>query len=311
MTGDLSAKAYGFLLAIHQHDLNISAESMMVQFKVGRRSALSGLKELRENEYIRTTKQRIGNRIMTVSILTEKANRAFFGSVKAQLVESHNVTSDISNEHISRNTISTVISKKPISTKSRVDLETEEFEVKNMSGWGGLFSPGSGPDDDLVDGMKKHLQVIAEEKKVLNQKSKEAYRNAKSELNIGRRLTRQEKPKNEWSVPDVCFEFADRIEQYWNIEPWKVTQSQFSGALGGLRNRLGTNGEIEVAVMDLFFKQININEYKDAEVLWRLYVSRFGSLVGQVVMSLPTEQSQEVARKARDKARKALKENDV
>jgi hypothetical protein len=63
--------------------------------------------------------------------------------------------------------------------------------------------------------------------------------------------------------------------------------------------------------MDLFFKQININEYKDAEVLWRLYVSRFGSLVGQVVMSLPTEQSQEVARKARDKARKALKENDV
>jgi hypothetical protein len=311
MMGDLSAKAYGFLLAIHQHDLNISAESMMVQFKVGRRSALSGLKELRENEYIRTTRQRIGNRIMTVSILTEKANRAFFGSVKAQLVESHNVTSDISNEHISRITNSTVISKKPISTKSRVDLETEEFEVKNMSGWGGLFSPGSGPDDDLVGDMKKHIKNIAAEKEELNQKSKEAFRNAKTALGIDRRVTRQEKPTSEWKVPDVCFEFADRIEQYFHIQPWKVTQSKFSGALAGLRKRLDTNGEIEVAVMDLFFKQININEYKDAEVLWRLYVSRFGSLVGQVVMSLPTEQSQEVARKARDKARKALKENDV
>jgi hypothetical protein len=303
MTGDLSAKAYGFLLAIHQHDLNISAESMMEQFKVGRRSALSGLKELRENEYIRTTRQRIGNRIMTVSILTEKANRAFFGSVKAQLVESHNVTSDISNEHISRNTISTVISKNMVSTKSKVNLETEEFEVKNMSGWGGLFSPNSGDEDYKAD-------AKADKEKTKAKRASD-YVDKKRDLGKKRFGRRSELLKSEWSVPDVCFEFADRIEQYWNIEPWKVTQSQFSGALGGLRNRLGTNGEIEVAVMDLFFKQISINEYKDAEVLWRLYVSRFGSLVGQVVMSLPTEQSQEVARKARDKARKALKENDV
>jgi hypothetical protein len=308
---ELSPKAYGFLLAIYQHSLNISAPALMTHFKIGRRAALSGLAELRDNAYIITKQERIGNKIMTVSRLTEKANRAFFGIVPSQVVESHNVTAVTSNEHISSTTSTTVISKKPISTKSRVDLETEEFEVKDMSGWGGLFSPSSGADDDLVNDMKKHLKNIADEKAELNQKSKQAYRDAKIALGSERRLTRQEKPTSEWKVPDVCYEFADRIEQYFHIAPWKVTHSKFSGALGGLRKRFDTNGEVEVAVMDLFFKQININEYKDAEVLWRLYISRFGSLVGQVVMSLPTEESKEVARRARDKARKALKESDV
>jgi hypothetical protein len=284
---------------------------MMEHFKVGRRSALSGLSELRDKSYIVTTKERIGNKIITVSRLTEKANRCFFGSVTSQVVESHNVTPVTSNEHISSTSSTTVISKNTISTKSRVDLETEEFEVKDMSGWGGLFSPSSGPDQDLVNEINKHKENIKSEREELQRKAKEAWQNTKSELNVGRRLTRQEKPRNEWKIPDVCYEFADRIDQYFHIAPWKVNQSQFSGALGGLRKRFDTNGEVEVAVMDLFFKQININEYKDAEVLWRLYISRFGSLVGQVVMSLPTEESKEVARKARDKARKALKENDV
>lgn len=308
---DLSPKAYGFLLAIHQHSLNISAPSMMEQFKVGRRAALSGLSELRDKGYIITGQERIGNKIITVSRLTEKANRSFFGIVPSQVVESHNVTPVTSNEHISSTTSTTVISKNTISTKSRVDLETEEFEVKDMSGWGGLFSPGSGPDDDLVQEINKHKENIKAEREELQQKAKQAWQTTKGELNVGRRVTRQEKPKSEWKVPDVCFEFADRIEQHFHIQPWKVTQSKFSGALAGLRKRFDTNGEIEVAVMDLFFKQININEYKDAEILWRLYISRFGSLVGQVVMSLPTEESKEIARKARDKARKALKENDV
>lgn len=280
---------------------------MMARFGIGRRKALSGLKELRDEGYITTTKQRINQKIMTVSVLTEKANRSLFGVVRSQNVESHNVTPVIRNEHISSTTSTTVISKNTISTESRVDLENEEFEVKDMSGWGGLFSPSSGSDDELIREVNKHKANVKAENEALQRKAKEVWQKTKGELNVGRRLTRQEKPKNTWKVPDVCYEFADRIDQYFHIAPWKVNQSQFSGALGGLRKRFDTNGEVEVAVMDLFFKQININEYKDAEILWRLYISRFGSLVGQVVMSLPTEESKEVARKARDKARKALK----
>jgi hypothetical protein len=180
-----------------------------------------------------------------------------------------------------------------------------------MSGWGGLFSPGSGSDDDLVSDMRKHLKNIAEEKAELNEKSKAAYRNAKNELGIGRRLTRQEKPKNEWKVPDVCFEFADRIEQHFHIAPWKVTQSKFSGALASARKRLGTDGEVEVAAMDLFFKQISISEYKDAEVLWRLFVSRLPGLIKGAVLSVKTDEDVLMAEEAWDKAQRILRGEDV
>jgi hypothetical protein len=72
---------------------------------------------------------------------------------------------------------------------------------------------------------------------------------------------------------------------------------------------LNTNGAIEVAAMDIFFRQINIREYKDAEVLWRLYVSRLPALVGMVKMTTKNEQTDEVARKAREKARRELRED--
>lgn len=300
---DLSPKAYGFLLAIHQHSLNISAQTMMDHFKVGRRAALSGLKELRDNSYIRTSQQRIGNKIMTVSVLTEKANRAFFGIVPSQVVESHNVTADTCNEHISSTTSTTVISKNMVPTKSELKSETEEFEVIDMAGWGDIFASTSSGDD------------YAEEKKREKEKAKQqrtvAYESRKRELGGGRAGRRQTTPKSEWSVPDVCFEFADRIDQHFNIAPWKVTQSKFSGALGGARNRLGTNGEVEVAAMDLFFKQISISEYKDAEVLWRLFVSRLPGLIKGAVLSVTTDADVLMAEEAWDKAQRILRGEDV
>lgn len=303
---DLSPKAYGFLLAIHQHNLNISAESMMFRFDVGRRAALSGLKELRDKGYIRTGPQRIGNKIMTVSVLTEKANRAFFGSVGAQVVESHNVTPVTSNEHISRITNSTVISKNPSLTKSRDGYEVMNVEVSEMS-WGGIFESLSGPDDELTSALQKARDQRKAENKEASEERKKKYKESKTALNYGRQQGRAGTPKDEWSVRDVCYEFASRLLDHFHIAPWEVTQSQFSGALAGARTRLSTNGEIEVRAMEIFFSQINIREYKDAEILWKLYVSRLPGLVGQAKMTMPTEKAKETAKKARDKARRELR----
>ena len=303
---DISAKAYGFLLAIHQHNLNISAESMMFRFNLGRRAALSGLKELRENGYIKTSTQRIGNKIMTVSTLTEKANRAFFGSVKAQVVESHNVTPVISNEHISRNTISTVISKNPSLTKSREGYDVMNIEVSEMS-WGGIFESLSGPDDEITSEIQKARDQRKAENKAAADERKKKYKESKMALNYGRKQGRLDTAMSEWSVRDVCFEFASRLLDHFHIAPWEVTQSKFSGALASARTRLDTTGDIEVRAMEIFFSQINIKEYKDAEVLWRLYVSRLPGLVGQAKMSMPSDKAKETAKKAREKARRELR----
>lgn len=296
---DLSAKAYGILMAIIQHNINISAESLSEHFSEGRRAMLSGLKELRDKGYLETKNQRVGNRIIKMSTITEKAHHLFFG-VNSQFVKSQNSTSVSSNEQIKQNkTYSTVISKNMVPTKSEVDLDEEEFEVINMSGWGDIFSPTSAGDD------------YEQDKKAEKQKREQEFKDKKQKLSQSRAGRRNAVPKAEWSVRDVCYEFADRISSYWNIKPWQVTHSKFSGALGGARNRLGTNGEVELAAMEIFFSQITISEYKDAEVLWRLFVSRLPGLIGQASMSITTDQSKAVAKEAREIGRRKLRGENV
>jgi hypothetical protein len=305
---NLSPKAYAFLVAIKQHNLNISAETIMDRFSVGRRAALSGLKELRDHALISTTKQRIGNRIMTVSYVTQKGEAMLFGAVTSHFVESHNVTPDSSNEQISRITNSTVISKKHISAEPKEKTRTINIEVNAMS-WGGIFETTSDSGDELRNEIAKDRERKKAEAKEAKKKSKAEKDAVRKSLQGDRKTYRERTPVDEWRVVDVCFEFADRIEKHFHIAPWEVTQSKFSGALGGARDRLNTNGAVEVAAMDLFFNQINIREYKDAEVLWRLFVSRLPALIGMVKMTSQTEQTDEVARKAREKARRELRED--
>jgi len=305
VTGDLSAKAYGILMAIIQHNLSISVDNLRTHFKEGERAISSGLKELRENNYIETKKHRIGNRIVTMSSLTEKSERLFFG-VNSQSVDLQNVGSGTSNEHISRITNSTVISKNPSLTKSRDEYEVMNIEVSEMS-WGGIFESVSGPDDEIAAEIQKARDQRKAENKAASDDRKKKYKEAKTVLDYGRKQGRAGTPRNEWSVRDVCYEFASRISDQFHIAPWEVTQSQFSGALAGARTRLSTDGEIEVRAMEIFFSQINIKEYKDAEILWKLYVSRLPGLVGQAKMTMPTEKAKETAKKARDKARRELR----
>jgi DNA-binding MarR family transcriptional regulator len=305
VTGDLSAKAYGILMAIIQHNLNISVDNLRTHFKEGERAISSGLKELRENNYIETKKHRIGNRIVTMSSLTEKSERLFFG-VNSQSVDLQNVGSGISNEHISRITNSTVISKNLSLTKSRDEYEVMNIEVSEMA-WGGIFESASGPDDEIASEIQKARDKRKAENKAVSEDRKKKYKEAKTVLDYGRKQGRAGTPRNEWSVRDVCYEFASRISDQFHIAPWEVTQSQFSGALAGARTRLSTDGEIEVRAMEIFFSQINIKEYKDAEILWKLYVSRLPGLVGQAKMTMPTDKAKETAKKARDKARRELR----
>ena len=297
----LSPKAYSFLVAIRQHNLSISAPSIMKHFSVGRRAALSGLKELRDRGYIKTGIEKIGSRLMTVSYVTDAGDALLFGAVGSPFVESQNVTPVTPAEHISRNTISTVISKKDTLTESRGKTKTMNIEVSDMS-WGDIFKPTSDPGAELREEIKKDRERKRAESAVEKQKSNAVKLSVKQDLQKDRRTYREKSPKSEWKVRDVCYEFADRIEQHFHIAPWKVTHSKFSAALGGARDRLETNGEIEVAAMDIFFSQININEYKDAEVLWRLFVSRLPGLIGMAMMETSNAEIDEVSRKAHERA---------
>lgn len=260
------------------------------------------IEEARVNGYIKTEKQRINNRIITVSKLTPKAEKAMFGI--PVFVESGNRTPVSRNRLIKQNNkYSTVISNKHSLAEPKEEFKVMEIEVENMS-WGGLFDPTSDPTAELKDELAKDKKLKRAESKAVSDKKKLEQTQVRRELQGERRTFRERNEVADWRVVDVCYEFADRIDQHFHIEPWKVNQSQFSGALAGLRSRLETNGELEVAVMDIFFQQINIKDYKDAEVLWRLYISRFASLIGEVKMSQVSEETHKVAEESMARAMK-------
>ena len=124
------------------------------------------------------------------------------------------------------------------------------------------------------------------------------------------RTTRYEKrhknPISKWSYADLGFEFADRIF-VWNIAPWSVTQSRFIQTLADNCRRLDIDIEVAHAAMEIFFRQIDLAEYKDGEVLWKLFIHRLPGLVGQAKLSMNTEESDAVAKEAFALAMKRLR----
>lgn len=292
---DISAKAFGILIAILQHDLEITIESLVNHFNGEKRTAIqSGLRELKDHKYLKTKTYKMNRNPIQITTVTPKAQELLFG-LGLISCNAENLHASAVNKHISRNTISTVISKKQTLTESKVELEREEFEVKNMAGWDGMFAPTSGGDD--------HQQEKAEQKKKRKDKqTKDRVERAKT-----RSEKRSKRNASEWNIYEVCYEFADRINSYWNIKPWEVTQSRFSFALGQFRNKHNTTGDVELAAMDIFFRQIDIKEYNDAETLWKAFIHRLPGLIGQAKLSMHTEESDAVAKEAFELAMKRLR----
>ena len=292
MENDLSAKAYGILVAIFQHNLEITIDSLVRHFNGEKRTAIqSGLKELKLKGYLVSKSYKTDRHPITVTKTTEKAARILFG-LKTISCNAENLHTASSNEQIKQNkTYSTFISKPSTSTES---MEQEEFEEMPYE----FFPSNEGISDDATD-PKKRRQAIEENKKKKHDKKKEKTR-------VSRYEKRHKNPISDWSYADLGFEFADRIF-VWNVAPWSVTQSRFIATLADTCRRLDINAEVVHASMELFFKQINLSEYKDGETLWRLFIHRLPGLVGQAKLSMHTEESDEVAKEAFALAMKRLR----
>jgi len=101
-------------------------------------------------------------------------------------------------------------------------------------------------------------------------------------------LQRKNLPIDGWLPKHVCQEFSNRI---WtmHIKPWNVNASQFIKAMASTRRKYGTNGEVELKVMDAFFVRIDLGKYSDPEHLWRLFLKMFPQLLhdAKMLVELP------------------------
>lgn len=293
-----SARATGVLVACVYLGIKPTVEAVQSHFKHGgRHMYLSALKELEDLGFLSRKKIRIGNDLRTECVITESALVYLVGSGfptpenlsvyvdagvgfsdflfrQTQLVGNNN------NYKLNSNTYSDETYQSVyVNVDAEDDMPYEFFE--------------SSVTDD-------HLAERAEELK----KSKERHQQKQKEKQQKKIIRRQDVPRALWTCSDIAYEFAYRLEFHWHIPPWSVRSTDFVKALGGMRNRLGTNGEIEFEMINLFCEAINFQNYKSAEHLWRLFIKRadeFASKArGMVVSEEEKEEAQSQAKKSQE-----------
>lgn len=249
----ISARAYGVLRYLQEHSDHISADALARVFPEGRRAMLTCLKELREAGLIVTQTTQIDGKWTKFSYLADVTDRS---SVTALLLKG---TLQNGNNSVSAHSYKTV--RNPSAEPRKEEEMGYDFFDKTSS---------SDRDEALAE-RDKHIRL-----------QKAAYAEQRAASGQKKLLNRRDIPKASWTVSDVAYEFSDRLQQHWHIKPWSVVQSRFVPALSNVRKQHDTNGEIEVEVMTRFFDSISINEYDDAEMLWKMFIKRFPAIVMQV-----------------------------
>jgi hypothetical protein len=235
----------------------------------GRKVFLPVLRELRKVGLIVTTREVVNGKYVTKSYLNGSPKRELL----LQLCQ-HN--SQLANTLYSliTNCISSFANSR---TEVREKEETRVIGL-DMTGWGGVFKDGSSMDKD---------EAILESTKASKRKQEEFETN-KANVVKKNNLYRSNIPVANWLPKHVCQEFSNRI---WtmHIKPWNVNASKFVQAMGNTRRKYGTNGEVELKVMDAFFVRIDLGKYSDPEHLWRLFLKMFPQLLhdAKMLIELP------------------------
>ena len=285
---NLSLEAKYAFIAI-KNGLNPSYRDLMTGLEIGQRPAVRILKELRDAGLLELKTMRINNRLIKGNYVTDLgedtfpqiANPRYVDSVCVQSVRNDSLTMQNSNNSIIAN------SAKELSEKiSDENFQTVNLEVKDMS-WDGLF------------------------KNTQSSETNEDYREKRKKKSVNRRAVRLAKPHEKWSPSDICYEFAERLSGHIHIEPWQVTQSEFIVSMGNLRKRQQTNGVDELAVMDLFFAQLEIQNYSNPDMLWRMFVKRFPGLLPTARLAMPDPQAEAEADALLEKELKRIREKNA
>ena len=250
----LSLRAWGALVYLVNSDASISAEELARRFKEGRKALLPALKELRDNGYITTSKQRVGSSWRTVSYVTEKGFReSLMGSSKTALLLQQNSSINL------------------YSNSYKVFYEsTNGVREGDLKVGYDFFEKTSDEDSDTREARAK-----------AQAESKATYQELKAADHKRRFTERSSRSHKDWTATDVSFEFANRVHSLWNIKPWQVTRTRFTQALGNSRKKFDTNGEIEFEMLNLFFASMDFTKYDDADALWKIFISRYSELSAQ------------------------------
>lgn len=294
----ISAKSIGLMFFIISSDANISAQSLASTLHEGEAAIATGLSELRELGFLVLENKRTKEGTFTKQTKVTPSGYEFIAQAMAHI--------NAFNSHFIHLYFHPGI---PGGSTLGKFLPRPDEEPRNIITPEGYLAPTKAESElrikeETEDEQRQALLKLEKERDEWLAKQKKRQR--------AQFKARTEKPnKATWTPTDVSFEFGDRIQNYWNIEPWRVTKTRFRMILADMRRRYNTNGHIECIMMDVFFEQEDMTKFQDGNFVMMRFFYRFGELYQYVIsrdlaltdteLAEKLEREREAAKRSRQK----------
>jgi hypothetical protein len=285
----ITARALGVLMEIASKELYGGAKALSEVFVEGRDACQKSLNELKAAGLTRTTKQKYSNGAYRSIIEITPAGWDLLETRISKVLRTRSLC--IQTESYSRLSTNSLYADKQERIPDVVG-ETEKYIRKYL--FGGQMSdyPAAYDPEDIADLRAKYERKKSEEHREAKQKRHEDI--------LESSLTQ---PKALWSADKSSTEFVQRLGDMWHVKPWVVSKSRFKIAFANARKTHGTDGELELLMMDRYFSQLaHETHINDPEHIWKRFISQFGSLAIDCRRASVTDEDLETAKVSAEKS---------
>ena len=267
---------YAFFKANPEFRINYRA--LMEEGGVSKRRSLAILKELSDSNLLKISKLAGGGTsIKVVASDVHTVGTSGYAYTAVTLVSS------ISNSYTAVTT-----------DKATNKFQNGVLEKENNMGYEFFSSSATGDDEVTRERSKYEAQKKAD------------YNEMREKERAKKQVHRSNSDPANWTCKDVAFEFADRVNNLWNIPPFSVLQTRFVQALATFRKQHDTNGAVELELLNLFFSTLQDSKYEDGNHMWKAFIYKAPQLLQTARENVitPARIQEDIERDAESTARK-------
>ena len=290
----ITARALGVLMEIASKELYGGAKALSEVFVEGRDACQKSLNELKAAGLTRTTKQKYSNGAYRSIIEITPAGWDVLESRISEVLKTRTLC--IQTESYSRLSTNSLYADKQERVPDGVGEET--FVKVDLKAGGEMTFLGQMDNDP--DEVQERLQKDRARRAAEHQEAKlKKHQDSVTAL--------QSQSPALWSTEKSSTEFVRRLEDMWHVKPWTVAKSRFKIAFANARKTHGTDGELELLMMDRYFSQLaHETHINDPEHIWKRFISQFGSLAIDCRRANVTDEDLALARAEAEKSWEGL-----
>jgi DNA-binding PadR family transcriptional regulator len=277
-------------MEIASKELYGGAKALSEAFVEGRDACQKSLNELKAAGLTRTTKQKYSNGAYRSIIEITPAGWDVLETRISEVLKTRSLC--IQSQSYSRLSTNSLYADKQERVPDEVGEET--FVKVDFKAGGEMTFLGQmdNDPDEVQERIQKDRARRASE-----------YQEAKLKKHQDSVTSLQSQSPALWSADKSSTEFVRRLEDMWHVKPWTVAKSRFKIAFANARKTHGTDGELELLMMDRYFSQLaHETHINDPEHIWKRFILQFGSLAIDCRRANVTDEDLETAKVSAEKS---------